>query len=55
VQTVRRTRSHLWPSAEDKTRAAAAAMLAETLSGARTLCGPRAKRNAVTCRNAPGT
>jgi integrase len=28
------TYSHLWPSAEDKTRAAAAAMLAETLSGA---------------------
>jgi integrase len=28
------TYSHLWPSAEDKTRGAAAAMLAETLGGA---------------------
>ena len=28
------TYSHLWPSAEDKTRAAAAAMMAETLNGA---------------------
>jgi integrase len=28
------TYSHLWPSAEDKTRSAAAAMLAETLSAA---------------------
>jgi len=28
------TYSHLWPSAEDKTRGAAAAMLAETLSAA---------------------
>jgi integrase len=28
------TYSHLWPSAEDKTRGAVAAMLAEALSGA---------------------
>ena len=27
------TYAHLWPTAEDRTRAAAAAMLADTLSG----------------------
>ena len=45
------TYSHLWPSAEDKTRAAAAGMMAETLNGAdsvRTGGGGRA----ATCRNA---
>ena len=48
------THSHLWPSAEDRTRAAAAAMLAEG-SMLRTVCGLAGRRNAVTCQDAPHT
>lgn len=46
------TYSHLWPSAEDKTRNAAGAMLAETLTGV-DLCGLAGGGRAATCQNTP--
>ena len=45
------TYSHLWPTAEDRTRKAAAAMMAER-SALRTLRGPGSGSKPVTSRNA---
>jgi integrase len=46
------TYAHLWPTAEDRTRAAAARCWPRRWV-LRTLCGLAGKRNAVTCQNSP--